>query len=334
MVDSDAARRLRFTGGLHRLSRRSFIIGSVLGVALSTDLVVTREIQNDRKQLKILPLEDEAAARWFPHAGWILFPGFKTSWEDALWILSSLKPALRQRGQMAAVGYSNLGLDIDDIVAGVLAYVREKQLTKIYFYGHSFGGMVAVETTARLKSMGVAVEFIVLDSSPHSKFDVLDQTWFDGVVVLYDAGIRIPSMLRGTYELSERIVHKNERTWRQVLDQTLAQLSPLAPSSALILSESSYIYHWDYSRFQGKIGEVKMAFIGNPDDNTVNYHSALAGWAEEFSKNMVSTELTTTGAVPAHASPEWNPGIYQRVVETLEARYLPMPALGGFKEIY
>ena len=37
------------------------------------------------------------------------------------------------------------------------------------------------------------VAFIVLDSSPYSKYDVLDQSWFDGVVFLYERGFRVPS---------------------------------------------------------------------------------------------------------------------------------------------
>ena len=49
------------------------------------------------------------------------------------------------------------------------------------------------------------VEFILLDSSPYSKFDVLDQSWFEGVVFLYESGFRVPTVLRGGYELGERI---------------------------------------------------------------------------------------------------------------------------------
>lgn len=328
MVDSEAADRVRLTGKLHRISRRSFLIGSITGVVLSTDLVVTREIQTEREQLTILPIEDEEAERWFPHAAWLLFPGFKVSWNEALWILNSLKPALRQRGQMAAIGYSNKGLNIDDIVSGVRRYIREHHIRKLYFYGHSFGGMVAVQVTARLKALDIDVDLIILDSSPHSKYDVLDQTWFDGVVVFSETNIRVPSLIRGTFELSERVVHKNERTWRTILDQTLAQLSPLAVSTRLILSESSYIYHWDYSRFAGKIGDTKLVFIGNPNDGTVDYQAARAGWSRSFPQNVVSTSLQTTGALPPHASPQWNPGVYQHLVEIIEDRYLTTPVHG------
>ena len=44
---------------------------------------------------------------------------------------------------------------------------------------------------------------------------MLDQSWFEGVVLLYESGFRFPSVLRGGYELGERMLHKNERSWGQ-----------------------------------------------------------------------------------------------------------------------
>ena len=86
-----------------------------------------------------------------------------------------------------------------------------------------------------------------------------------------------PSVLRGGYELGERVIHKDERSWRQILDQTLEQLSPIAPSSVLIQSESAYIYHFDGRRFVEKLGGTKMAFIGNPRDQTVQVPDGAGG---------------------------------------------------------
>ncbi len=243
---SAEGRLLRHAAELKRFSRRNFLVGAGAASLLATDMFFTRHVQAERRTNRILTVGDDFAESYYPHSSWILFPGYKTSWEEAQWILNSLRGTLRQRGQLAAVGYSNEGLDIDQIVIEVIEYVREKQLTSLYFYGHSFGGMVATQVAARLLELhGVEVEFILLDSSPYSKFDVLDQSWFEGVVVLYEGGFRVPTVLRGGYELGERIAHKDERTWRQVVDQSLEQLSPIAPSSVLIQSESAYIYHFD-----------------------------------------------------------------------------------------
>lgn len=330
-----AAEVLRHAAELERFSRRNFLIGAGAASALAADMLFTRRVQAERRVNKILVVPDDVAERYYPHASWILFPGYKTSWEEAQWILNSLRGALNKRGQLAAVGYSNVGMDIDKIVIAVIEHVRAHRLDTLYFYGHSFGGMVAVQVAARLLELhGVKVSFILLDSSPSSRNDVLDQSWFEGVVFLYESGVRFPSVLRGGYELGERVLNKHERTWGQILDQTLEQLSPIAPSSVLIQTESAYIYHFDPGRYVGKLGDAKMAFIGNPADQTVSYETARDSWMLRFKANMVSDSLQTDGARPAHASPQWNPGIYRQLVDELQDQILPLPSGGGRKTAF
>lgn len=333
-MTSDPAGFLRSAENLKRFSRRRLLAGSVLGLTLAADLWVTRAIQRYRDDLEILRVRDDTAERRFPSASWFLFPGYKTSWEETVWILNALRPALARRGQLAGVGYSNAGLDVDDIVAAVYRYIRNHQLRRIYFYGHSFGGMLAVEVAARLLERGVEVQLILLDSSPAGPQDVLDRAMFEGVAHLYDAGYRIPSVLRGGYELGERVLNKNERTWNTVVDQTLEQLSPLAPSTTLIQSEASYIYHFDARSYASALGGTELVFIGNPDDPTVNYFSAKYEWAGVFPRNLVNNSIVTEGARPAHASPQWNPGIYQDVVDEVLRLYSPPEQGGGLKSLF
>jgi pimeloyl-ACP methyl ester carboxylesterase len=329
------ARMLRRAVELKRVSRRTFLIGAGSASLLAADMLFTQRVQAERRATRILEVPDDVAERYFPHASWFLFPGYKTSWEETLWILNALRGSLNKRGQLAAVGYSNEGLDIDEVVIAVIEHVRAHNLTTLYFYGHSFGGMVATQVAARLRELhGVEVAFILLDSSPASRHDVLDQSWFEGVVLLYESGFRFPTVLRGGYELSERMLHKNERSWGQVVDQTLEQLSPIAPSSVLIQSESAYIYHFQASRFVGKLGETKMAFIGNPRDKTVDYETARDTWSLSFKANMVSDDLRTDGARPEHASPGWSPFIYRPIIEKLQDDLFPLPGGGGKKTAF
>ncbi|MDT0195300.1 thioesterase domain-containing protein [Arthrobacter sp. AB6] len=324
------ARLLAEGAALKQFSRRGFLSGAGASGLLAADMLLTRQVQSQRRINRILPVDDGFADVYYPDASWFLFPGYKTSWEEAQWILNSLRGALNKRARLSAVGYSNQGLDIDEIVIAVIEHVRAQKLTKLFFYGHSFGGMVATQVAARLLEIhGVEVQFIVLDSSPYSKHDVLDQSWFDGVVFLYERGFRFPSTLRGGYELGERVIHKDERSWRQILDQTLEQLSPIAPSSVLIQSESAYIYHFEGSRFADKLGGAKMAYIGNPGDRTVRYQTAAEAWAVAYKANMVSSSLQTEGARPAHASPGWNPNVYRPVLEELLDEHFPLPRGGS-----
>ena len=330
-----AVRVLRDAVELKRFSRRSFLIGAGSASLLAADMLFTRRVQTERRVNRIIEVRDDVAERYFPHASWILFPGYKTSWEEAQWILNALRGSLNKRGRLAAVGYSNEGLDIDEVVIAVIEHVRANNLTTLYFYGHSFGGMVATQVAARLRELhGVEVAFILLDSSPANRHDVLDQSWFEGVVLLYESGFRFPTVLRGGYELGERMLHKDERSWGQVVDQSLEQLSPIAPSSVLIQSESAYIYHFDASRFVGKLGDTKMAFIGNPRDKTVDYETARDTWSLTFKNNMASDGLRTDGARPEHASPGWSPFVYRPIIDKLQDDLFPLPGGGGKKTAF
>ncbi|MCQ2000330.1 alpha/beta fold hydrolase [Arthrobacter zhaoxinii] len=316
---------------LRRVSRRRFLAGSLAGIVLSTDLVATDRIQRYREELEVLQVPDDDADRRFPHAMWFLFPGYKTSWEETRWLLRSLRPALATRGRLAGIGYSNRGLNVPEILDAVHAAIREHSLKRVYFYGHSFGGMLAVQVAAGLASRGVAVDLIVLDSSPSGRKAVRDQAMFKGAVFLFDNGYRITTGLRGGYELGERVLHKNERSWRTVAEQTLEQLSPLAPSSRLIQSQASYIYHFTAPRFSGTLGRTKMAFIGNPADTTVDYATARAGWEAAFGDILLTSSLVTEGALPAHASPQWNPAVYEDVVLEVLRLFDPPGSAGGLR---
>jgi pimeloyl-ACP methyl ester carboxylesterase len=332
---TDHARLLADAAALKQFSRRAFLWGTGASAVLAGDMLFTRRVQSERRVNRILAVPDDFADAYYPDASWFLFPGYKTSWEEAQWILNALRGALNKRARLAAVGYSNQGLDIDQLVIAVIEHVRAQKLTKLFFYGHSFGGMVATQVAARLRELhGVEVSFILLDSSPYSRHDVLDQSWFDGVVFLYERGFRFPSVLRGGYELGERVIHKDERSWRQILDQTWEQLSPIAPSSVLIQSESAYIYHFEGSRFVEKLGGAKMAFIGNPRDRTVSYQTAAASWAAAFRSNIVSTDIQTEGALPAHASPGWNPNVYRPILQRLLDEFFPLPKGGSRVSVF
>ncbi|WP_336855348.1 alpha/beta hydrolase [Sinomonas albida] len=327
---------LRAVDRLRRVSRRALLTGIIGSGLLAADMMVTRAVQAQRRSTVVLTANDDDARRRFPGTSWMLLPGYKTSWEEAQLIITLLAPSLGERGQLAAVGYSNNGLEVDEVVNAILAHASRYRLDELHLYGHSFGGMLAIDVAARLARLDASgagnvprVGAVVLDSTPASKYDVKDLSWFEGVVELYELGFRVPSILRGGYELGERIVNKHERTWTQVVDQALEQLTPLAPSSVLIQTESEYIYNWDVTRFAGEIGGAQLGFIGNPSDQTVDYESARARWQKYFPDNLVSSSLQTLGAFPAHASPEWSALVYNTVLGQLLPQLLPLPRKVG-----
>ena len=102
------ARVLRHAAELKRFSRRNFLLGAGSASLLAADMLFTRRVQAERRVHKILTVPDETAEKYFPNASWFLFPGYKTSWEEALWILNALRGSLNQRCPLAADGDSNM----------------------------------------------------------------------------------------------------------------------------------------------------------------------------------------------------------------------------------
>ena len=127
------AESLRAVDRVRRISRRAFLAGSVGAGLLAVDMLATRAIQEQRRQTIMLTTNDDDAKRRFPGTSWILFPGYKTSWEEAQLIITLLAPSLGERGQLAAVGYSNNGLDVDEVVAAIQRNAAQRNLNELHF---------------------------------------------------------------------------------------------------------------------------------------------------------------------------------------------------------
>ena len=315
---------------METVSRRLFLAGSIASIALTADVAYTAEIRKQRNNVDLQTVDNPETKEKFPSTAWFVLPGLKTSWEETDWIAQSLEPVMRERGQVKRLGYSNDGLNVREIYHAMRRHIADENLKTIHLYGHSFGGMLAVEMAATLErdpDVDVAVDLIVLDSSPNSQFDVIDQTSFNGLTQIHAQTKITPTAgVRLAYEFSERVVNKNERSWQQVIDQTLEQLSPLAPSTELIQSELWYIQQYDASRFRDSIQpDTKIVFMGNPNDATVNFTRTREQWRHDFPSNFLPVSYITHGALPAHASPQWNADIYQLQLSEIQRFMLPIP---------
>jgi pimeloyl-ACP methyl ester carboxylesterase len=302
-------------------------MGAIASLTL-TDMIYTKEIQRERNYVDIKTLSDKTTREKFPHSSWLFFPGFKTSWEEADWMASTIEPTLKARGQIARIGYSNTGFNMDNIYQSVRRHVTKNDLSELFFYGHSFGGMAAVEVAARLArdNIPVDVRLIAMDSTPHSRDDVKDQQMFDDIALTYSPDYLAPSTARAVLELGERVVHKNERSWSTVLQQTLDQLKPAAPSTELMQTEAVYIYDYNASRYGRQLNQnTKICYMGNPFDDTVDFQAAIAGWERALPDNFLSVPFSTTGTHPPHASPQWNGTIYNMQLREIQSFFLPLP---------
>ena len=303
------------------LSRRRFLGAIAATGAIAVADRIANEPPVEHARIDIKTLSDKRAEYNFPHTAWLFLPGFNTSWDDSERYMKALQPALRERGQLARIGYSNKGLDTSDLYDKILGYARDQHLTTLNLYGHSFGGMLSVQMAARLRSDGFQVPLITLDSSPSSAADVIDRTQFDWLSASDKARITIPVTFRLGAEAISQVSHS--KTIAQAYDEALQSISPDKCSTALLQSEAGYITTFRASTYDGLLGDTKITHLGNPADTTVNYHSARQGWQQALPHNFINTPHITYGA--GHGDPDGARGIYTAQMSIIQDQFLPLP---------
>jgi pimeloyl-ACP methyl ester carboxylesterase len=304
-----------------RLSRRRFFgFLAATGVTIAADRLANEQPE-EHTRVDIKSLTDPETKRNFPHTSWLFIPGFNTSWDESERYMKALGPTLRERGQLARVGYSNKGLDTSDTYDKIIDYARANKLTTLNLYGHSFGGMLAVQLAARLKTDGITVPLITLDSSPASANDVIDKTQFDWLNITGQTGVPIPTSFRlGAEALAQVSRHK---TLAQAYDEALQSISPDKCSSNLLQSEAVYMATFRAGIYDGQLGDTKVTHLGNPADTTVNYNSARAGWQQALPHNFIATQHITYGA--GHGDPDGAKAIYAAQMSIIQDQCLPVP---------
>lgn len=298
-----------------KFTRRNLLKGAVMFGALAADYYATERLHAPRNHTEIMEIEDPSAMEKFPDTAWLLLPGFKKGWEDSYDILESVAPSLRNYGRTLCMGYSNEGLNRQEIKEKTVAYAKKEGLTTINLYGHSFGGMLAIELAVHLQqNTDISVNMIMLDSSPSGREDVLGEHWFDWLVRSEKTGVAVPTFLRLCGEAGELIVNKNERTWRQIGHQAIEQVSSSAPSTKLIQSEAAYIAQFSAQDYADLDPSTDIVILANVNDDTIDFPRAIFNWQRALPNNF-RRNYSTKGVWPTHASSKWNKGTYQEQVD-------------------
>lgn len=308
---------------LENLSRRSLLAGGLAVGLVTADMALTDHLQAERSRVQIAEVSDDETREKFPHSAWLVVPGFKMGWDDSRAIAEKLTPSMSERGRVAYMGYSNQGLNLNEIKYNLDAFVEKEDIHELYLYGHSFGGMVALELASHMqKNTDIDCSTLLQDSSPSSREDVKARAELNTLTLLNTLNIPIPTCGRAVFELGERTVNKHERTFSDIYHQTVEQLRPGAPSSRLIRTEAAYIQHFDAREFSLR-PNTNVAMLANMADETINISSATHHWSDLL-KDAFKEVLWTNGARPAHASPFWNQGIYNQKILTAQQTLLPL----------
>ncbi len=254
----------------------------------------------------------------FPHASWLIVPGFGVSHTES--IAKPLQPTMDEYGQIAGVTYSPNGLQMDDLARNTANYCLRNRISTLHMYGHSMGGMVAVELAALLKRKhNILTDIVVLDCSPQQLQDVKGDVKRLGVELLAMAG-RLSyhggPLTRMALEVAVRLTDKGE-SFTKAFAEAFNRDKSTTASNELLQSLAGYMPSYRASKFLKHLGGTTMCHLAPQHadrDNVVDKNSSRIHWtASSLDKKLLCADGPHTGhADPGRYQAEYN-GMLHRV---------------------
>ncbi|MBP2411823.1 hypothetical protein JOF48_000622 [Arthrobacter stackebrandtii] len=317
----------RHTRQIPDVPRRLFFL--TMGAAAATTAfqanIAADTLLTERTQYRVTtPDNDEnrAAAEQFPGRTWYLLAGFRVSYRDAGRKLAALQPAMNKRAPASYIGYSNEGIDVAQLFIAIQRDVYARNLDTIYFYGDSFGGMVAVVLGSLLASAGFKVKMVVMGSSPSNVSDTLDpgKEYIDlaGRVVPYLGVVgRIGAGIWGG------LANPNGQGMYQAARRGISySFDPRNNSLILSTTQATFLAAFPRQYDGGLPASTGIGLIYDPDDFIVNASAAIRGWEALLPRNpRFEYGVPKTG----HASPEIHPDVYRTALSVVLDELDPPP---------
>lgn len=297
------------------LSRRTVLKALGLGaakVAMGTGLTATSAVHIDtivgneywggtNPEIGVLP--NEEAKKTHPHTFTLAIGGYNVDDPDR--IAEAIGDTMFQYGQIAYLKHSNNGLQIEDLKREADRFVEANGVNKLYMYGHSMGGMVAIELAAHLAQKGVSINTIMLDCSPLD-FDDIRSTRRDGantLVSLDELSIHGGPATRFFIEVGTRWIEGRRDIGRMCLD-ALREVNAQSCSNRLIQSQARYMKQFNLEHFKDAFPSYTRFVRFQPDDvyrdTTIDNGSAQDRLTNLFPRNDAYVYPVTGGG---HASP-------------------------------
>lgn len=266
--------------------------------------------------------ENKTAALRFPGKTWYLLAGFRVSYRDTGRKLEALQPAMNDRAPASYIGYSNEGIDVAQLFIAIQRDVFERKIDTVYFYGDSFGGMVAVVLGSLLASAGLQVKLIVMGSSPSTVTDTLDpgKEYIDlaGKIVPYLGVLgRLGAGIWGG------LANPNGQGMYQAARRGISySFDPNSNSLILSTTQATFLNAFPRQFDGGLPTTTGIGLIYDPDDFIVNANAAIRGWEALLPRNpRFAYNVPKTG----HASPEIHPDIYRTALNVVLDELDPPP---------
>jgi pimeloyl-ACP methyl ester carboxylesterase len=285
------------------LPRRGFFrrVGQIaVTVALADTL--TGEMIWDGTNPEIHTIDNPEAKRLMPDTYTLVCGGFNVSNFEGLGeAVDAISPGY---GPVAYLEYPDGGISINDIVRTAREFIHKNKVKHLRLYGHSMGGMIAVEVAAQLKDE-VEVEAIFLDCTPASDDDIRErgQLGTFALATAYDLGLSLGPATRFVVETVASITNGDKDYLGACRSAADKVTSNKICSNKLVESEGSIMRTFKASNYKDRFDRRTVILRLRPadygDDKTVNNETSLPRWREGLNHAVHDVPIRGSG----HADP-------------------------------
>jgi pimeloyl-ACP methyl ester carboxylesterase len=287
------------------LPRRRFLRlgGEVVALAVAGD-TIAGEIMWGGTNPEIHKIDNPEAAHLFPDTYTLAIGGFNVANVEGLG--KTVETILPGYGQTAYLQNSSNGIDMRDIEREALRFIKENNVNRLRIYGHSMGGMVAIELAAYLKDRVGLLEAIILDCTPASHLDLRGNKQA-GTLLLHVAdelSLHLGPAARVVMETASPILDGRDDIVTICLNSMNKVLSPdkICPNG-LLESQGSFMRtfniadHYDVFSESTHIIELRPADFDR--DETVDNKSSHARLESGLGRKVMDVPVVGSG----HADP-------------------------------
>lgn len=287
------------------MARRNFLrLGTRAAALAMAGDTIAGEVLWGGTNPEIHTIDNPEAARRFPDTYTLAIGGFNVS--DVEGLGRAVEAILPGFGQVAYLKSSTNGLDMRDIEREAVRFIKENNVSRLRLYGHSMGGMVAVQLGAMLKDNVDTLEAIMLDCTPASHFDLRGNKQ-TGVKILEAADTWLPPMGPGARFLMEAaspLMDGRDDVVTVCLNAMNKVVSPRKIcSNQLVEAQASLIRTFNAAHFNGTFSDVTSIIRLRPADydadGTIDNRSSFTRWEEGLGRSLLDVPVVGSG----HADP-------------------------------
>lgn len=286
------------------LSRRQALAAGILGglavVGYSDTLFAELLWRRDAPEIHVL--DNPEAKQKYPTTHVLAVAGFNVS--DFEGLGKAVEGVLPNLGQIAYLEYSDNGIDMDELERVVLDFIEKNNVENLTLYGHSMGGMVAIELAARIKDK-VNINLVVLDCTPTGECDLRGDgkagTWLLGKTGM--VGLSLGPIMRTVMESTSAWKSGHHDPLQVGLKALNKSFSSKTSSNKLIQSQANLIDTFNPAKYRGVFSPEMPIFLVRPDDYrrdpTVNDRTSFPNWGNGLGHVIIDVPVADSG----HADP-------------------------------